>query len=427
MSAPSIERTPGVPTVLSGQDGPGGPLDARSTPGTLRVFMALTAIVAVVFAVVAAIGIDRRDQALGDATDAAAELIDVQSVQVAIARADALASENYLRGGIEDPAKRAAYVAELDAAGRGLVDVANRVGAADAERLGEVSTQLGTYAGLIESARANNRQGFPVGAAYLRNANASAATMLDALREVQTSLRDEVNDSLDRADRAGVWLQLVGWTLLAVLGGAGWWMAKRFNRLINVPLAAAGLVALAAVVVGGIMAAGAMRDAEAATSGPLRSADLAAQARSAGFDAHAQEFFTLINRGNAASAEAEWATAAANAQAAAGELCERSNDCDPTDAFAAYVVGYDQVRALDADQGDWDAAVALSLGDNAAAFDAFDAASVDATDRNTAVAIGALETSTDRLGLVRAGVFIAGLAVAALAVVGIGQRLREYT
>jgi hypothetical protein len=169
-----------------------------------------------------------------------------------------------------------------------------------------------------------------------------------------------------------------------------------------------------------------MGDAEDATAGPLRSADLAAQARSAGFDAHTQEFFTLITRGNAAAAETAWAAAAANAQAAARELCDRSGDCDPLDRFGAYRSGFDEVRRLDADLGDWDAAVALSLGDNAATFEVFDDASVEATQRNTTVAIDQLSASNDRLGLVRVGVFVAGLAIAALAVVGIGQRLREY-
>lgn len=426
VSAPSIEREPAVAPVATPGASPLASLTPRSTPAQLRLLMAAVAVVAILFGVVASIGVDRRDQALDATTDAAAELIDAQSVQVAIARADALASENYLRGGIEDPATRAAYVAELDAAGRGLVDVANRVGPAEAQQLGEVSTQLGVYAGLVESARANNRQGFPVGAAYLRNANTSAATMLSTLRDVQASLRDEVNANLDDADRAGVWLHLVGWPLLGLLAAAGWWLFRRFNRLVNVPLAAAGIVALAAVVFGGIAAADAMRTAEDATAAQLRSADLAAQARSAGFDAHAQEFFTLITRGNAGAAETAWAAAAANAQAAAGELCERSGTCQPLDRFAAYRVGFGEVRGLDADQGDWDAAVARSLGDNAAAFEAFDVASVDATQRNTAIAIDRLSASNDRLGPVRIGVFVAGLVVAALAVVGVGQRLREY-
>jgi hypothetical protein len=37
--------------------------------------------------------------------------------------------------------------------------------------LAEANASLTTYTGLIESARANNRQGFPVGIGYLKNAS----------------------------------------------------------------------------------------------------------------------------------------------------------------------------------------------------------------------------------------------------------------
>ena len=426
MSAPSIEREPAVTPSSSPGASPLAALAPRSTPAQLRLLMTAVAVVAVVFGVVASIGVDRREAALGAATDAAAQLIDVQSVQVSIARADVLASENYLRGGIEDPATRAAYVAELDAAGRGLVDVANRVGSADADLLGQVSGSS------VATPASSNRPGPTTGRAS-PSARPTCATPTPrrrrCCRRCATSRRRCVTRSTaistTPTGRAPGSTSSAG-RCSAVSGAAGWWLSRRFRRLVNVPLAAAGLVAMAAVVLGGIAAASAMRDAEDATAGPLRSADLAAQARSAGFDAHAQEFFTLITRGNAAAAETAWAAAAANAQAAAGDLCNRSGDCEPVDRFADYVVGYEQVRALDAEQGDWDAAVALSLGDNAATFEAFDAASVDATERNTAIAIDRLSTSNDRLGLVRAGVFVAGLVVAALAVVGVGQRLREY-
>ncbi|MDO9174103.1 MAG: hypothetical protein Q7V62_04805, partial [Actinomycetota bacterium] len=186
-----------------------------STPSRLRVLMVVTAILAVLFAVLGAFGVGRRDAALSATTDAAQQLIDVQNVQVSLVRADALASENYLRGS-EDPAKRAQYVQELQLVSTGLVAVGNRVLPADAALLAGVSASLGEYSGLVEQARANNRQGYPVGAAYLRNANALAADMVVVLREVQVSLRDQVNDNLDRADKAGAWLHLVGWPLLLV-------------------------------------------------------------------------------------------------------------------------------------------------------------------------------------------------------------------
>lgn len=396
-----------------------------STPSRLRVLMVVTAILAVLFAVLGAFGVGRRDAALSATTDAAQQLIDVQNVQVSLVRADALASENYLRGS-EDPAKRAQYVQELQLVSTGLVAVGNRVLPADAALLAGVSASLGEYSGLVEQARANNRQGYPVGAAYLRNANALAADMVVVLREVQVSLRDQVNDNLDRADKAGAWLHLVGWPLLLVIIAGSAWMTARFRRVVNVPVAGGGLLLLVLLVFGGSSQAGSMSDAEAATRDPLQSADLVAQARSAAFDAHSQEFFTLINRGNAQSNEVNWDTARADADTALQRLCDRTDDCELGELFSVYAGRYEEMRALDNDEGDWDAAVALSLGDANAAFDAFAVSSQAAADEYTDRAVSALASSSDGLSTLRVFVFVGGLGIAVLALLGYGQRLREY-
>ena len=223
-----------------------------STPARLRVWMVLTVVFAVALGVLGATGIGRRDDALGDARDAAAQLIDVQRVQVSLVGAAALATENYLRGGPEDAAQRAQYVAELAAASSGLVAVSNQVPAQEALLLRDAADGLTTYAGLVEQARANNRQGFPIGAAYLRAANETAAADVAILRSVQDALRERVNADLDRADSAGMWLHLAGWPLLLLLTLGGTWMATRFRRLLNVPLTAAAVISLVVLVyVGG--------------------------------------------------------------------------------------------------------------------------------------------------------------------------------
>ena len=50
-----------------------------------------------------------------------------------------------------------------------------------------LATQLPVYTGLVEAARANNRQGFPVGAAYLRRASdLMRTTLLNAAEDVYT-------------------------------------------------------------------------------------------------------------------------------------------------------------------------------------------------------------------------------------------------
>ena len=222
------------------------------TPTRLRTWM-VGSVVAVLFGVLGAVGVGRRDSALGAGDAASQQLIAVQDVQVRLVHADSIARENYLRGGIEDAAKRATYETELAAVSDGLVAVGNRVLPDDAAMLAAVSAQLTHYSGLIEQARANNRQGFPVGAAYLRTANDLATTMVAGLRDVQSSLRSQVNDNLDGADTAGLWLHLTGWPLLVLLLTGGGWVAFRFRRLLNVPLAVAAGVTLLLLVIGGSM------------------------------------------------------------------------------------------------------------------------------------------------------------------------------
>lgn len=402
-----------------------GLLTGGSTPTRLRAWMVATTVVAVLFGVLGALGIGRRDASLGDASAASQQLIAVQDIQVRLVHADALATENYLRGGIEDATKRATYVSELAAVSDGLVQAGNRVLPREATKLATVSTAVSDYAGLVEQARANNRQGFPVGAAYLRVANVRVIDMEKTLREVELSLRHQVNDSLDRADKAGAWLHIFGWFLLLLVLVGGGWVAFHFRRLLNVPLALAAVLTLVIVVMAARVQGSAMSEAEAAAASTLQSADLAAQARSAAFDAHTQESLTLINRGNGAVNEAGWKTAASATTTALRTLCDRG-ECEPQRKFDAYAQQYTSVRTLDNVDGDWDAAVQLSLGEASAAFEAFASTTQQVTAGLGSEADSSMSTSSNGLGAIRVLVLLGGFLVAALALAGYGQRLREY-
>ncbi len=402
-----------------------GAAKGGSTPARLRAWMVATTIVAVLFGVLSATGVDRRASSLRAVDEASQQLIAVQDVQVRLVRADAIARENYLRGGIEDGEKRATYASELAAVSDGLVSVGNRVLPNEASTLAGVSAQLTRYSGLVEQARANNRQGFPVGAAYLRTANALSAEMVTDLQSVQASLRQQVNDNLDRADKAGIWLHLTGWPLLVLIAAGGAWMAARFRRVVNAPVALAGVITLLMLVAGGTIQASAMSDAESATAVPLQAADLAAQARSAAFAAQAQEFSTLIARGSGAD-DSAWQTSIATAKVALDRVCAIRNYCDIQSDLALYVGAHAAVRESD-NAGDWDAARETSLsGDAATSFAAFDNQIT-----STAATLGddaatAMSSAADGLAALRVLAFLAGLAIAALVIVGYSQRLREY-
>ena len=188
-------------------------LSSTSTPARLSVLRAVFVVLAVIFAVAGAFGINQRANAIDDVRTASQQLIALQDIQVRIVHADAIASSSYLRSGQEDPAQRTAYLDEIATAGDGLVAVSGAATDADLGQLSEASRLLGSYVGLVEQARANNRQGFPVGATYQRQANGIVSNtdpdtpdIVSSLRAVEASQRDQINDSLATAHRAGVWL-----------------------------------------------------------------------------------------------------------------------------------------------------------------------------------------------------------------------------
>lgn len=400
-----------------------GLMKGGSTPTRLRAWMAGTVVVAVLFGVLGALGISRRDASLGDAAAASEQLIAVQDIQVRLVHADALANENYLIGGIEDGSKRDTYEKELSAVSKGLIAVGNKVLKREADELAGVANSLSVYSGLIEQARANNRQGFPVGQAYLRQASDQLGGMVGTLRQVQASLRHQVNDSLDRADRAGVWLHAVGWPLFALLVTGGTWVALRFRRLVNVPLAIAVIGTLVVLVAGSSVQGSAMSGAESATGTSLHAADLAAQARSAAFDAHADEFRSLIARGG--GDDSVWLHASNEAVFTLQKLCEEAH-CDLQPIYKAYSDAHVSLNDLDKN-GDWDGARESSLhGEARDAFQTFSTTSGKLASTLGSDAAVAMSPDGNGLGGLRFIVFIGGLLVAALTIAGYGQRLREF-
>ena len=120
---------------------------------------------------------------------------------------------------------------------------------ADEQALSRLNEELVAYVALIEDARANNRQGFPVGAQYQRTA--SATLRADAL----PLLDNLVTANAQRAEsQMGVWpiaiLAVAGSVALAALVLAQVWLARRFRRRVNPGVVAATVVVLLTWVIG---------------------------------------------------------------------------------------------------------------------------------------------------------------------------------
>ena len=413
-------------------------LRSADSPTKLRLAMAVTVLAALLLSIAGWYSIDRRDTAIDDAARAAEQLIQVQDVRVQVVQADSIASIAYLVGGQEAPDQRAEYDSRIAAAAAGLLVAVQGATSLDATELESVNQRLAVYVGLVEQARANNRQGFPVGAAYQRQARAVASVLVDSLRTVEQSTRQRVDDSMTRAHRASWTLIAAGLLVLVLLVIGSWWLAVRWRRLVNVPLAIAGVIVVLVLTVGLGVNGRAVSKAGDAVRGPLSAADLVAQARAAGFDARSSEALTLINRGTGAAYETGWQLSSSIVAEALLESCDTYGvGCGAVLSYEAYADSHALVRSLD-DAGDWDQAVELATagslgalvqqsGSNPPAdFEAFAVASNDELVEQSATASQAFDDADSQLLVLRWIVVAAGLAIAALAFSGYERRLREY-
>jgi hypothetical protein len=144
---------------------------------------------------------------------------------------------------MEPPGLRARYLRDVRRATAQLAGLGRRVqGASEARAVAAIGADLPVYTGLMETARANNRQGFPVGAAYLREAsNLMRGTILPAAGRLYAAEAQRLGGHQRTGSSTdGVIAALVvGLLALAVLVGAQVFVGFRMRRVFNVPLVAA--------------------------------------------------------------------------------------------------------------------------------------------------------------------------------------------
>jgi hypothetical protein len=352
------------------------------------------------------------------------QLVRVQTIETDLLVADANATNTFLVGGLESPQRRAAYEQALAEVGS-LVAQAAQAQPADGAALAALNTRVLDYAALVESARANNRQGFPVGAQYLRQASATLRS--DAL---------PVADALvaANAERAGSAMSTAwGWPLLvvaalalAVFVVAQVWLARRFHRRIN-PGLLTGTVVLAVLLISSTAALIALTASVRLTrDDTFDDVNRVAAARIQANLAKSSESLTLIARGSGQAYEKSWQQSSTAVETSLSPLRDAALVLQD---WRAYAATHKQVRTLD-DGGRWDDAVTLATGD---AKDSANArfAPVDAT--LASILQGSGEATAASLGRHRPGLVVgavlallAGLATAWSGRRGVAARLREY-
>lgn len=395
-----------------------------STPQRLRLLSLGVVVVGLVIGVIGALIFTYLAVSLSRAKADTAQLIRVQKIQSNLLSADATATNAFLVGGLEPPAQRAAYDQAMSSTSS-LIAEAAQAQPADGTALAALNQQVLSYAGMIEQARANNRQGLPIGAQYLRNASAQLRS--DALPILNNLVSANATRATDEMKAGAGYIVLV--IALLGLGGviaAQVWLARRFKRKINVGMLTSSIVLLV-LVIGSLIVVLQLRSSlQEISSGSLAAVNTAADARINANDAKSNESLTLIARGSGQAFEAAWKSSADSVAENLGRLTDKP---ELVGQWQAYTDVHTQIRALD-DEGQWDKAVAKATGSandsSNTVFGAFDSNLAGYLDGVSQEASNSLANEQPVMVVAAVLILLGGLAAALLGRRGVAERLREY-
>jgi hypothetical protein len=421
---------------------------ATTEPGRLRIIGAVLALLVVAFGAVTAWQTTDRASAADDVLHKSQPLSSAAAdIYRSLADANTAASSGFLAGGQETEASRDRYEKDIRTAAAGLVTAAGSsdAGSPAAETITRLNRLLPEYKGLVERARTYNRQGFPVGGAYLRYANEKMQKeMLPAAEDLYK--RENQRLSADYADaRPYPWAAIVlGVLALAALAWAQHRHYRRTHRVLNHGLVAATAAATAVLlwlVVGHSLARAALSDSY---DHGVRSLNVLHDARIASLKARGNENLTLVARG-AETVKVAGRTYDAydhdfgkdmdvlgKGLARARELADDTAGRQPVTAAVGNMTEWKKrhATARDADEdGFYEQALDRVIGAKGATGECF-----DGVDANLASALAheegefrqAAGDGLDAMSGLPVGAAVLAVLGAAGAVLGIGRRLSEY-
>jgi len=399
---------------------------ARTTPGVIGVVAVGVAATCVTAGVVVGGQLDSRIGTSNRILDHSEPFAySAQKLYAALSAADAAAATEYLSGGLETAPMRARYQQALADAAEALTDAT--LGAGDGQTrtaLAQISAELAAYTGQVESARANNRQGFAVGAAYFREASSSMQTsMLPSAERVYTGALAAV----DEDQRAVAALPLVGLVLLVlvlllvVVGSSV--LVGRTNRQLNRGLVAAAVVA--ALVIGWIVVANgfAAHSIELSRRDGTQRFEELADARVLAQKARTDETLQLISRGDITAGEKSFGDRV-------DELSSLLHD-EPvaSDLVAAWTTSHGRQVEL-YQGGDYPGALAQAIGPDpggsATQFAAVETRLNDAIEQTRTTLRDDVASAGTRLSFSPTGTLVLMVIAGAVAVAGLWPRLKEF-
>ncbi|MFC5170459.1 hypothetical protein [Streptomyces mutomycini] len=418
---------------------------ATTEPGRLRIAGAALALLVVAFGAVTFLEISGRASSADDVVTRSQPLsADAARIYRSLADADTMAASGFLAGAQEPPDVLARYDADIKEASRLLVEAAASTDASTSSHreITTLSEQLPEYTGLVERARANNRQGLPLGGAYLRYANQKmTAELLPAAERLYAAETGRL--AADSADaRQFPFLSLgAGVVALAALV----WMQRRnyrrTNRVFNHGLlaaTAAAAVVLLWLAVGHTLA---RADLRSATVHGQESLDVLNKARINSLKARSNENLTLVARGAVLTPdgtdqyETDYSTGMKELGAqlrSAEELADDLTGSEPVgraiDSVSEWQERHKKARTTD-DRGEYDSALQQIIGpenSTGQSFERVDDALEKALAHEQDEFDAAAEDGRGALGGLPIGAAVLAVLGAAAAVVGVNRRLSEY-
>jgi hypothetical protein len=270
-----------------------------TTPGRLRLASVVLAVGLIVFGVVTLTATTARSDA-ATAARASSEplLVSADQLYASMADADTTAAATFLTGADS----RHRYLTDLSQASGELTTLATNVGNSKdaATEVAAISRQLPVYSGLIETARANNLQGYPVGAAYQRQASdLMRQKLLVEARQLYELEQGQLASDYSAGSSSGelVAFVLVAVAILALLVVVQISLARRTRRTLNPALVVATVLIVA---LGAWALAGIVSEQDALSSAQRSGSDfvqVAAVSKILALRAQGDESLALIARG----------------------------------------------------------------------------------------------------------------------------------
>lgn len=419
--------------------------DWGSTPGKLRVARVVLVLgVLLAGGVGAYAAIARADTARDIAERLEPLNANVTTLYRSLADADATVAAGYLSGGVEPDELRTRYGRDMVAATASLAQAGAQAQgeAVTAKRIADITTQLPMYAGLVERARANNRQGLVVGVSYLRRASELMQnSILPEAAELQQRQAARLDDAYRRAGSVPIVALASGALSLAGLIWAQIFLLRRTNRVFNIGLIAASGAVIAGLVWWAVAGVASASSLAGALEHSRSVSDALAPAQIAALQARALESLELVDRNGDAiepDFEAEMQRLARDngAGGALGAANQFATDQQSKALVQAaierareYATAHREVRRLD-NAGEFttavDAAVNTHHASAATAFDQLATALKTAVEYQRRAFGEDIERARGWLAGLPMGTGVLAVAAAVGVAQGVRQRLEEY-